>query len=524
MNYALHRQTRRRIYATSQDVARYAVYVCEECEVPVHFVRAGKRHDGVFIPAHFNHESNSKRARTCRLFREGAERNGEPLAHRMSMARQRPELMLRIAGRDHWQLGVFLPRFETDADSLFLGNASPCVVPFDLRVIGPAGEVTELYPQREDYVFELRKGKTPVRAEALPGLGNLALFTASSTWGRRLGVDEMLAWGRTYVVVGQQLPAAFLKLVPSRTLAPHPCANFQAALFALPAASDSAVSRGFAKTFGREIRDEAVVLSIISPANARLLPSGAWLLPAGCTSCVVAFSFSQPLPGPGVVLLRHAVETIPDDRVHLLAGTNRGCVELSNLVAGRYEIRFDHTEDGGVPIEVPAKGDALRPAHRPAVVFGVCQGERSYQHNLWDIGLAEVFRGVALGALTLQDIRIPPGATLRIEAKSDVEELRKKISFSEAEPQDALEEKQRELTATIARILRARGSISLDAGGFGNIDFAPAGPIVHVRPRSDRSRWLDLVRQRVGVPTSRKVLPVGALRRFQAHLRAEAWP
>lgn len=521
MNYALHRQTRLRVYATARDVARFGAYVCEECGVSVHFVRESTRYDGVFIPAHFNHESNSARARNCILFREGAERADSPPTRRPAIARGRPELMLRVVSRNHWILGLFLPRFEIDADALWLGDAAPSLVPIDLTPIGPEGNIIEVYPKVEDYRLELRKGKAPVRVESLSGLDSLALFAGSSGWGRRLGDDEMLAWGKSYVVVAAQLPERLLKQVSSRVLARHRDGKFNAALFALPPEGDAEITRVVANALGREINEDPVIGSVIAPLNARLLPSGVWLLPAGATACVVGFSFARPLAGPGAIVLRSADESTPDERVNYAAGTIRGCVRFSDLNVGRYEVLFDHPVGGRIQVEVPLEGDRPCQAPRPAVVFGVKDGDSTFQHTLWDIGLTDVLRRVETGERQLLDVRVPLGTTLRVEAVCREQNVRQSIFFDESEPGLSPERKERELATVLTRALDARGSVAIDGGGFGRVDFGSQPRTMLPREVSNRSRWLHLIRTSLGARSHCAGFDSGQMRRFQAHVRVE---
>jgi hypothetical protein len=502
MEYALDYFTKESVYAESRQ-AQLTQCICPGCYEEVTFAGGS----GTYQRAHFRHLAHLG-PETCE-YRVSPGYEANPLNPAIWFHRPRTlELFLELRD-DSWDLELLVPRYDGDY-RFSLGSCSLGGFTYDSDEVPIGGKTFPVFPQPEPYEVEIRTRRGPWRKALIQGLEAISLFNIGGGRGRKQHKNQVLQWGQIVAMLSQEPieeRKAPKKLHVKRL---KPKNGWHAYLIALPVTTDVGVADWVRTVLGKRMGPASeYVVGLVRPIGVRRADDGTWLV----TQPEVTLAVKSEDKARTVVSVSCTKE-----------GENRG-QQFSFSLADGLAV-FPVTLPGGcsrisvgtasLQIEV-VKTLVDIPAPRVSLVFHV-DGKR-VQVPIFSHELYRHLEQVRIGKSSLRDCYLPGicevTATFANAGKSE----RAALIGAETSPDNAVSVRFAEQLEEW--IKKGRGTVTVDAGGFGQFVFPASPSAAETPPKTDwlidhKRLWLNAARKLEGSARTRFIVHQRALARATA--------
>lgn len=499
MEYALDYFTKESVYAESRQ-AQLTQCICPGCYEEVTYAGGS----GTYQRAHFRHLANVG-PETCE-YRVTLGYEANPLNPALWFHRPRTlELFLELRD-DSWDLELLVPRYDGDY-RFSLGSCSLGGFIYDSDEVPIGGKTFPVFPQPEPYEVEIRTRGGPWRKAVIQGLEPISLFNIGGGRGRKQHKNQALQWGQIVAVLSQE-PIEERKTPHKLHVKRLKSKNgWHACLIALPVTTDVGVADWVRTALGKRMGAASeYVVSLVRPVGVRRADDGTWLVTQPEVTLAVK-SEDKTRNGVSVSCTKEGENQGRQFRLSLSDGLVVFPITLpvgcSRISVGTTSLQIEVVE---ALVEIPAP--------RVSLVFHT-DGKR-LQVPIFNHELYHHLEQVRIGKSRLRDCYLPGicevAATFADAGKSE----RAVLVGAEASPDNAVSVRFAEQLEEWVK--KGRGTVTLDAGGFGRFVFPESPTAAELPPKSDwlidqKRLWLNAAKKREGSARTRFIVHQRTLER-----------
>lgn len=371
-----------------------------------------------------------------------------------------------------WHLELFIPDPGPALKVAHYRDAQGERPPLSNLGSARGGRRINVLPQEADYeVVFGPKGSGSARILEIPGLHRRFsnVFRYSESAGRRLGSDEPLVAGESYVVVSHsssRLPD--WELVEPLQIGR--AGDWFGSILTLPPDNSDDLRKWCGRHLNRRVESPRPKLTLLYPPSAIMLDDGAWAIPSDRGDIFVACDGPPGTQPPSQVGWKYRYADRP--RWSFLRGSLPTFLSETAQQRAWYEVLLRDSPRAGLELLI---GEQPKLA-RPAVARVTTRSEPNAAPRsapLFSQGAEERLQAVREGREELVSIKLPAGLPLEVSVKAPTARRWEALGDETSDPDVSTMDFVDRLRDALSR---RELTIRIDAGNFGLVELVGASP------------------------------------------------